>query len=91
MFDEFHPRPGDGREARTARAVSPRLKALLAAVGAVTCLGLAVAAWVWRWGPGWLPWVLLALAVWAVSDIGWQWHKYRRGERGEPNRKSTHP
>ena len=77
MFDEIRPRRGrDGREARTALPVPARTKALLAVVGAVVCAGMALLAW--RLGGWWLPWVLVALAVWALADLGWQWYRHTK-------------
>ncbi|ADD42471.1 hypothetical protein [Stackebrandtia nassauensis] len=90
MFDEIHSRHGrDGREARTALPVSPRLKAVTAASGALACLTLAAVLWATGWGPGWLAVVVLVIGVWAVADTGLQWHRYRVRNRDNPTRKGT--
>ncbi|MGH8878291.1 MAG: hypothetical protein ACRD0P_13250 [Stackebrandtia sp.] len=81
MFEEIRPKHGrDGREARTALPVSPRLKAGFAAVGVIACGALSVVAW-WLNGPVWVPWLLVALAIWALADTGWQWRRHVRTKR----------
>lgn len=88
MFNEIHPRSGpDGREARTALPVSPGLKAFIAAIGTVACLGFAVITW-W-WGYAWATGIMLALALWAMADIVWQWRKHRARHRGGSTRNGT--
>lgn len=89
MFEEIHPheppdgrsrrerRIRNGREGRTARKVSPRLKGWFAAAGFVICAALAVAAWAFHLV--WLAIPLTVLAVWALIDVLWQWHRWRRG------------
>ncbi|SDP32154.1 hypothetical protein SAMN04487905_103204 [Actinopolyspora xinjiangensis] len=61
-------------------ALTPRL--WLAGFGTIFCLGAGVALLVYLPPLAWFGWVLVALGVVALFDLGWVAHRKRRGEPG---------